>query len=79
MGRARVIPGAEGVALGRAMQGRRDELSLTQAQVAERVGCPRATYAKYESGDSVPSMERIAAIADALDLSISELVQLAGL
>lgn len=53
----------------------RDELKLSQAEMAERFGVSRRTYVRYEQGDCIPRdpkvMERI---ADLLGVSIDYLL-----
>ena len=46
---------------------------LTQEELAERVGVTRQAIAKWESGDSVPDLNRCRAIADVFHVSIDDL------
>ena len=49
----------------------RRRAGLTQEQLAERLGKPRPTVARWESGRHVPSMETVRAIADACGLELT--------
>jgi len=51
----------------------RQREGLTQVQVAERLGVSQATYAHYERGFRRAPMERIPALAQALNASEEEL------
>lgn len=46
---------------------------MTQEELAEAVGVTRQAVAKWESGDSVPDLERSKAIADAFGVSLDDL------
>ncbi|HYE05173.1 MAG TPA: helix-turn-helix domain-containing protein [Planctomycetota bacterium] len=52
----------------------RANLKLTQAQLGERAGLPRATVANLEQADSNPSVATMIAVAKALGVSLDELV-----
>ncbi len=47
---------------------------LTQAQLAKRAGLPRTTVANAETGLANPTLAVLSALADALQLSIEELL-----
>lgn len=47
---------------------------LTQAQLAKRAGLPRTTVANAETGSANPTLAVLSALADALQLSIEELL-----
>ena len=47
---------------------------MSQEELAERVGVTRQTLSKYETGESLPDIDKCKAIADAFDVSIDELV-----
>lgn len=49
---------------------------LTQADVAERVGCSTEFYARIERGKTLPSVPTLAAIARALTVSADALLGL---
>jgi transcriptional regulator with XRE-family HTH domain len=53
---------------------RRKSLSLTQAQLASKVGLSRAAISQFESGDSNPSVETLVKIANALGTHLSALI-----
>ncbi|MBF0161648.1 MAG: helix-turn-helix transcriptional regulator [Magnetococcales bacterium] len=56
----------------RAIRGRR---KMTQQQLADRAGIPRATLATVERDDANPSLAVVFKIAKALGMSIDELVE----
>ncbi len=47
---------------------------MSQEELAEKLGISRQTLSKYETGESVPDIERSKAIADAFGVSLDELV-----
>lgn len=51
------------------VRARRDQLGLTQKDVAERLGVSQPTYAALEAGKSVPSIDIVDRVARALGLS----------
>lgn len=57
------------------IQSRRKVCGLTQEQLAERLGVSRQTIAKWESGETAPDLSNGAALADALDVSLDELIR----
>lgn len=50
------------------------EKDLTQKQLCIKTGIPKSTVSQYVSGASQPQKEYITRIADALDLSVDELI-----
>ncbi len=48
--------------------------NLTQEDIADKVGVSRQTVAKWESGESVPDIEKSQLLADALGTSLDDLV-----
>lgn len=61
--------------LGERIRERREELGMTQAQLAERIGVKEATISRYESGDITnPPQERIAKMLDALKIDANYLM-----
>lgn len=46
---------------------------LTQEEVAERVGVTRQAVAKWESGESVPDLDRCKRLAELFDVSLDDL------
>ena len=60
--------------LGDALKRRRAERKLTLDQLAARSGVSRAAISKIERGDSTASTSTLGKLAEALDLSISQLV-----
>lgn len=63
-----------GVLLGQHIAQKRRAQGLTQQELAERVGVESVTVSRLETGASLPSIIRLAEIADALDVSLTELV-----
>ena len=49
-------------------------LQMTQEDLAEKVGVTRQAVAKWESGETVPDLEKSRLIADAFGVSLDELV-----
>lgn len=61
-------------ALGAAIQSRREQLSLTIVQVAARSAISPAALAAAEGGRRNLTLLQLAAIADALEISLPELL-----
>ena len=55
------------------LQKRRQELNLTQKQVADRIGLRETAYARYERGEVLPSVAMALRIAAALDATVEKL------
>jgi len=49
--------------------------SYSQDGLAYLVGCPRSYISKIENGHSVPKLEQICRIADALGVSVSVIIR----
>ena len=47
---------------------------MSQEELAERIGVTRQTLSKYETGESLPDIERCKAIADFFEISIDDLI-----
>lgn len=60
--------------LGENIRKRREELKLSQEYVAEQVGVSRQAVSKWETGQSEPTASNLIQLADALEISLSELV-----
>ena len=60
-------------ALGKAIRQLREERGVTQEAVAHTAGVTAATYGLIERGQSNPTWATLTDIADALEVSISEL------
>ena len=60
--------------LGRAVRGAREKAALSQAQLAENAGLTIRPLRELEAGRSSPSLSTILAIAEALSVSLDELV-----
>lgn len=48
--------------------------NISQEELAERVGISRQTLSKYETGESIPDIEKTKAIADVFGVSLDGLV-----
>ena len=48
--------------------------NISQEELAEKVGVSRQTMSKYETGESVPDIEKSKAIADVFGASLHDLV-----
>ena len=61
--------------LGDRIRARREQLNMTQAQLADKIGVKIATISRYESG-SIPNppQERLAALIDALKVDANYLM-----
>lgn len=46
----------------------------SQDELADRIGVSRQTLSKYETGESLPDIEKCRLLANALDVSIDDLV-----
>jgi transcriptional regulator with XRE-family HTH domain len=55
------------------MRGRRSELGLSQADLAQAAGLDLSQVQDYETGKREPLLSQAAAIADALKISVGEL------
>ena len=53
----------------------RKQRGMTQEELAEKIGVSRQALAKWESGESVPDIDRAALTAEILGLSLEELVE----
>lgn len=62
--------------LGRRVAELRQAAKLTQAELSERVGVTVETISRLERGAAMPSLERLAAIGDALGVELPDLVRL---
>ena len=47
---------------------------LSQEELAEKIGVSRQTLSKYETGESLPDIEKCRAIADAFNVSVDDLI-----
>lgn len=57
------------------MKNKRKELDLTQQQLADICGLSRVSISNYESGKAEPTIEKIELISKALDLDITDLIE----
>lgn len=66
----KVVIATEKISIGELLKNRRNELALTQRQIANQVGVTEATMSRWESGD-INNMRRdkIASLANALKVS----------
>lgn len=75
MGTLNAMSGSMRDCLADAIRLRRDELGLTQRQVAERIGCNERTVARWESRNDVDAkaFSRLPEIAEALETTETEM------
>ena len=65
--------------LGEAVRQRREELGITQAQLAERAGLQQPAVARFETGGTMPTIPMLERLADALGLRLNvEFLPLCG-
>ena len=64
--------------LGRGLRQARQACQLTQAQVAERVETDPETISRFERGATLPSLPRLLALAEALDVTLVSLLSAAS-
>lgn len=67
-------PDAHATNLARNLKSLRDSLAITQARLATLSGVPRPTLAHLESGGGNPTLSVLVKVADALNVSIEELI-----
>ena len=48
--------------------------NLSQEELADKIGISRQTLSKYETGESLPDIEKCKAIADVFDINIDDLI-----
>lgn len=48
--------------------------NLSQEELAEKIGVSRQTLSKYETGESLPDIEKCKALADVFDVKIDDLI-----
>ena len=56
----------------------RKQRGYTQAELANKLGISRSTYANYESGNRSPDLEMLERIGDVLNCSLDELFGRSG-
>jgi HTH-type transcriptional regulator/antitoxin HipB len=61
--------------LGAAVRSRREELGLTQAELAERAGLKQPAVARFEAGGTMPTIPMLERLAEALDLRLTVRLQ----
>ncbi len=57
--------------LGEAVRHRREELGLTQAELAERAGLQQPAVARFEAGGTMPTIPMLERLAGALRLRLN--------
>ena len=62
--------------IGKNLQVFRKRKNLTQEALADRVGVARQTVVKWEAGESAPDLDMAGALAEALDVSLDDLVNM---
>ena len=63
--------------IGKNLQIFRKQMDMTQEALAEQVGVARQTVVKWESGESAPDLETAGRIAEALKVTLDDLVNTA--
>ncbi len=48
--------------------------NLSQEELAEKIGVTRQTLSKYETGESLPDIEKCRQLADVFSVSIDDLI-----
>ncbi|MBU5365755.1 helix-turn-helix transcriptional regulator [Enterococcus devriesei] len=61
--------------VGERLKARRNELNLTQDQVADSLGITRQTMSNWENGRSYPDIERVIRLSELYALSLDELLK----
>jgi|SRR5215475_3112612 len=56
--------------LGEAVRHRREELGITQAELAERAGLQQPAVARFEAGGTMPTIPMLERLADALHMHL---------
>src|ERR1700733_14970317 len=56
---------------GEAVRHRREELGITQAELAERAGLQQPAIARFETGGTMPTIPMLERLADALFLRLN--------
>lgn len=51
----------------------RKNLNLSQDELAEKIGVSRQTLSKYETGESLPDIEKCRLLADVFGVSMDDL------
>ena len=57
--------------LGEAVRQHREELGLTQAELADRAGLQQSSVARFEAGGTMPTIPMLERLAEALRLRLS--------
>ncbi len=57
--------------LGEAVRNRREELGLTQTELAERAGLQQPAIARFEAGGTMPTIPMLERLAEALGMRLS--------
>lgn len=66
------------VILGQVLRGARRDAALSQTDVEQRCGIPKARISRYENHHVTPSIESLSRLGSALGVSASELLARAG-
>lgn len=56
------------------LKARREEMGLTQEELANKLGCKQQTVAAWETGMNKPNTDALTILADALDCSADYLL-----
>lgn len=74
MSKSKSRPSRIGQLLGEQVRAQRLALSMTQGQLAERVGVETETISRLERGTALPSLLKIEELAAALNASVTDLL-----
>lgn len=61
--------------IGKKIKQRRNELGITQDNLAERINVARSTISNWKIGGNYPDIQTIALLSDELDISLDELLK----
>lgn len=61
--------------IGEQIKKRRQELNMTQEDLAQKLNVARSTISNWEIGRNYPDIQLIVSISDALDLSLDTLLR----
>lgn len=61
--------------IGKYLLGKRKSYEMTQADLAEKLNVTYQAVSRWETGESIPDIQTLSAIADLYDVSIDEILQ----
>jgi len=60
--------------IGKFIAGARNQIGLTQRELAEKIGVSDKTISKWECGKSMPDISYMDALCNSLDINMNELI-----